>query len=129
MTEIKKRKAGRPAGAKDKSPRAPNRSFGVTKAKEAGERDKIQTRKILMAYRQHVLNHEAAPQVVEKIFKTALDDNHPHQAACMKMVMERVANVKNFENGLSDDQGSRPVFQVNITTDSPKVVTDIVSEQ
>ena len=47
-------------------------------------------RSIMEAYRQRLLNSPSSEKVIKKVFDVALDDDHNHQAAAMKMIMDRV---------------------------------------
>ena len=50
--------------------------------------------------------------VIEKVLNTALEDGHPAQGACMKMVMDRALPL-----GMFSEQGggnTKPTIQINI---------------
>jgi hypothetical protein len=70
-------------------------------------------RSIMEAYRQRLLNSPSSEKVIRKVFLTALDDEHTHQAACMKMVMDRVLPVSGFSEAASGGQ-QRQAIQINI---------------
>jgi hypothetical protein len=67
---------------------------------------------IMEAYRQRLLNSPSSRKVIEKVFEVALEDGHSHQAACMKMILDRVLPTSGFSEVVSGGQ-SNP--QVNIT--------------
>ena len=45
---------------------------------------------ILEEYRHRMLASPKSRAVLQKVLDTALDDGHPHQGACMKLVMDRL---------------------------------------
>ena len=67
---------------------------------------------IMETYRQRLLNSPSSEKVIKKVFDVALDDDHSHQAACMKMIMDRVLPTSGFSEVASGGQ-ARP--SVNIT--------------
>jgi len=67
---------------------------------------------IMESYRQRLLNSPKSEKVIAKVFEVALDDEHSHQAACMKMIMDRVLPTSGFSEVASGGQ-ARP--SVNIT--------------
>ena len=67
---------------------------------------------IMEGYRQRLLNSPSSEKVIRKVFEVALDDDHSHQAACMKMIMDRVLPTSGFSEVASGGQ-ARP--SVNIT--------------
>ena len=76
------------------------------------------------AYRQRLLNSPNSRKVIEKVFEVALEDGHSHQAACMKMILDRVLPTSGFSEVVSGGQ-SKP--QVNITISGigePKIFTE-----
>jgi len=103
-TEIKKRGPGRPK--KKKLPRG----------RPKGEAT------IMKDYRLRMLNSPKSPYVLEKIFEAALDDNHKHQAAAWKLVVDRIAPISSFEK---DGKKDGAKVEINITgLSAPKVSTD-----
>jgi|TARA_R110000822_G_scaffold10375_3_gene39352 hypothetical protein len=71
-------------------------------------------RSIMEAYRQRLLNSPSSEKVIRKVFQTALDDEHTHQAACMKMIMDRVLPATGFSEVVSGGQ-QRQSIQINIS--------------
>jgi len=67
---------------------------GITKTKAGRVPQKPGPKKgnaaIFEDYRQRMLNSPKSRKVLGKVFEVALDDDHPHQAACLKMVMDRI---------------------------------------
>ena len=51
---------------------------------------------IMADYKARMLASPKSRKVIQKVFDTALEDGHPHQAACMKMVMDRIAPISSF---------------------------------
>ena len=57
--------------------------------------------------------------VVEKALEIAMNDEHPHQGAMIKLCMDRLLPVSLFEK----DKSQRSVVTINITgIDSPQVI-------
>lgn len=52
-------------------------------------------------------------KVLEKIFDAALNDEHPHQAAAWKLVVDRVVPVSAFDS--AKQGGSTPQISINIS--------------
>ena len=103
--EINKRKRGRPK----KSELA---------AKSPGGRGKVGRPKgdasIINEYKARMLASPKSKLVLEKIFDAALDDDHKHQAAAWKLVMDRVLPAAAFENDVTKGAGKNQI-QINIT--------------
>jgi len=71
-------------------------------------------RSIMEAYRQRLLNSPSSEKVISKVFQTALDDDHAHQAACMKMIMDRVLPTSGFSEAVSGGT-QKSAIQINIS--------------
>ena len=71
-------------------------------------------RSIMEAYRQRLLNSPSSEKVIRKVFQVALDDDHTHQAACLKMVMDRVLPASGFSEAVSGGQ-QKSSIQINIS--------------
>lgn len=69
---------------------------------------------ILNEYKARMLASPNSRKVLDKVFAVALDDNHKHQAVCMKLVMDRIAPVGAFEQDLRNAKGAGGI-QINIT--------------
>ena len=86
--------------------------------KKPGGRGKVGRPKgdaaIINEYKARMLASPKSEAVLEKIFDVALDDDHKNQAACMKMVMDRVLPISHFEK----DKKQSGVSGVNITITS-----------
>ena len=99
----KKRGRGRPKKseiAKAKKPGKPGRPPGT-----AG---------IIKEYTSRMLASPKSEAIVQKVMDTALTDEHPHQAACMKMIMDRVIPISGISQEL-EKSGGRPQISINIT--------------
>ena len=83
-------------------PKPPKKSVGRPKGEKA----------IMEGYRQRLLNSPKSEKVIAKVFEVALDNDHKHQAACMKLIMDRVLPTSGFSEVASGGQ-ARP--SVNIT--------------
>ena len=83
-----KRKRGRPS-KKDIQANSPGGRGKVGRPKgDAG---------IINEYKARMLASPKSEAVLHKILDVALDDEHKHQAACMKMVADRILPVSYFE--------------------------------
>ena len=69
---------------------------------------------IIKEYTTRMLASPKSELVLKKVLDTALDDDHPHQAACMKMVMDRVVPVSGITAEL-EKSGGKPQISINIT--------------
>ena len=67
---------------------------------------------ILNEYKARMLNSPKSRKVLDKVFEVALDDEHKHQAVCLKLVMDRIAPLGSFE---LDAKGGKAAGGINIT--------------
>ena len=67
---------------------------------------------IMKEYRARMLNSPRSPKVLDAIFKAALDDDHKHQAAAWKLIVDRIVPVSGFE---ADTKANRSGIEINIT--------------
>lgn len=89
-----------------------NRSVGRPKGTAA----------IINEYRDRMLMSPKSSKVLEKIFDAALNDDHPHQAAAWKLVVDRVVPVSAFDS--AKQGGSTPQISINISSiGQPKIET------
>ena len=65
-------------------------------------------------YKARMLNSPKSNKVLSKIFEVALDDEHKHQAACMKIIADRLLPVKGFEEDVIKNSGGNKI-SINIT--------------
>ena len=56
------------------------------------------------------------PKVIEKVVRTALDDNHKNQAVAQKLVMDRLLPISTFEKAVD----SREKINIVINTIRPE---------
>lgn len=68
---------------------------------------------IINEYKARMLNSPKSAMVLEKILQAALDDDHPHQSAAWKLVIDRIAPVSLFD--AKNSAGSMPQISINIT--------------
>lgn len=68
---------------------------------------------IMNEYRARMLASPKSEYVLSKVYEVALDDSHKHQAACMKMIMDRILPVAAFEKEVKAGKGV-PQITVNI---------------
>jgi hypothetical protein len=102
---LQKRKRGRPKKSEIKAKRKGNRSvIGRPKGDAA----------IINDYKARMLASPKSELVLQSIFNAALDDEHKHQAAAWKMVIDRIAPVAAFEKDVIKD-GGRSAIQINIS--------------
>jgi hypothetical protein len=73
------------------------------------------TKGMMREYRDRMLSAHRTEKVLDSIFKAALNDDHPKQAAAWQMIIDRVAPKKLFENEVEGSQGSNRI-QVTIST-------------
>ena len=68
---------------------------------------------IMKEYRDRMLMSPKSAEVLQTIFRAALDDNHKNQGAAWKLIVDRIAPLSGFEK----EAGSSPraAIQVNIT--------------
>jgi hypothetical protein len=52
---------------------------------------------ILAEYQERMLNSPKSRKVLDKVFDIALDDDHKHQAVCIKLVVDRLVPMSHFE--------------------------------
>ena len=60
--------------------------------------------------------HPDVPKVIEKVVRTALDDNHKNQAVAQKLVMDRLLPISTFEKTVD----SREKINIVINTIRPE---------
>lgn len=82
---------------------------------------------IMEGYRQRLLNSPSSEKVIRKVFDVALDDTHSHQAACMKMIMDRVLPTSGFSEVASGGQ-ARPSVNITISSIGAPVVSKDTEE-
>ena len=66
--------------------------------------------------KQTLLEHPDVPKVLEKVGRTALDDNHKNQAVAQKLVMDRLLPISTFEKAVD----SREKINIVINTIRPE---------
>ena len=69
---------------------------------------------IINDYKAKMLSSPRSKRVLDTILNAALDDDHKHQSAAWKLVMDRIAPVAAFEKDIIKS-GSRNAIQINIT--------------
>ena len=84
-------------------------------AKTPGGRGKVGRPKgdaaIINEYKARMLASPRSESVLTKIYDVALDDEHKHQASCMKMLIDRILPISHFEK----DRGDKAITGVSIT--------------
>jgi hypothetical protein len=79
---------------------------------------------IMVSYQRRLLNSPSSQKVIGKVFEVALADGHPHQAACMKMILDRVAPTTGFSE-LAASGPQRQAIQINITSVGSPEIKDV----
>ena len=69
---------------------------------------------IINEFKARMLASPKSEKVLTAIFNAALDDDHKHQSAAWKIVMDRVAPTAAFEQDVIKG-GGRSAIQINIT--------------
>ena len=67
---------------------------------------------IMKDYRMRMLRSPKSRKVLDSIFNAALDDDHKHQAAAWKLVVDRIAPVASFTEASGKKTGG---IEINIT--------------
>ena len=102
---LQKRKRGRPKKSEVKAKKVGNRNaIGRPKGDAA----------IINDYKSRMLASPKSKLVLQSIFDAALNDEHKHQAAAWKMLIDRIAPVAAFEKDVIKD-GGRNAIQINIS--------------
>lgn len=102
---LEKRKRGRPKKSEINAKKKGNRNaVGRPKGDAA----------IINDYKSRMLASPKSELVLQSIFDAALNDEHKHQAAAWKMLIDRLAPVAAFEKDVVKD-GGRSAIQINIS--------------
>jgi hypothetical protein len=108
------------------APAAPRRKRGRPSkaelaAKTPGGRGKVGRPKgdasIINEYKARMLASPKSQAVLDKIFAVALDDEHKNQAACMKLLVDRILPISYFEK--DKKQGGIGGVNITISTATP----------
>ena len=87
-------------------------------AKSSGGRGQVGRPKgdagIINEYKARMLASPKSQYVLDKIYEVALEDEHKHQAACMKMIIDRIAPLSYFEK----DGQNKGVGGITITVNA-----------
>ena len=104
-TKVAQKKTGRPTKKDVLSKTKGNRkALGRPKGDAA----------IINEFKARMLASPKSEKVLAAIFNAALDDDHKHQSAAWKIVMDRVAPTAAFEQDVIKG-GGRSAIQINIT--------------
>lgn len=101
----KKRGRGRPRKGEVVAKKAGNRGVRGRPKGDAA---------IINEYKARMLASPKSVKVLDKIFEAALNDEHKHQAAAWKLVMDRVLPTAAFEKDVVKG-GGKNAIQINIT--------------
>jgi hypothetical protein len=69
---------------------------------------------IINEYKSRMLTSPKSRKVLESIFDAALNDDHKHQAAAWKLIVDRIVPVGAFEKDVVKGAG-KSAIQINIT--------------
>lgn len=69
---------------------------------------------IMKEYQARMLNSPKSEKVLASIFDAALNDDHKHQAAAWKLIIDRIAPASMFEQEVVKGGGT-PSISINIT--------------
>ena len=96
-------------------------------AKKSGNRGKVGRPKgdaaVINEYKARMLASPKSPRVLEKIFDAALDDDHKHQSAAWKILVDRLLPQSYFDK----DKVSGGTAGINITiatVEQPKTIIE-----
>lgn len=95
-------------------------------AKKKGNRKAIGRPKgdaaIINEYKARMLASPKSRKVLDKVFEAALDDEHKHQAAAWKMVLDRVAPLSAFEQDVKKSGGSNGInIKISVAGQATKI--------
>lgn len=82
---------------------------------------------IINEYKARMLNSPKSIAVLEKIFDAALDDEHPHQGAAWRLIVDRIVPVSVFDP-TKNSAGSVPHISINISSLSSPVIETVQQE-
>ena len=99
-------------------------------AKKAGGRGQVGRPKgdaaIINEYKARMLNSPRSQKVIDAIYDAALDSEHKNQAACMKLLVDRILPISHFEKDRADKAISGISITINSANpDNVKVGSDI----
>ena len=83
---------------------------------------------ILNDYKMRMLASPKSRAVLKKVLSTALEDGHPHQGVCMKMVMDRIIPQSAVAAAAGAGEG-KSAIKIEITGIQANVVKDEEEEE
>ena len=90
-------------------------TLGEVHARERkGGLDKTSSAAIISHYTEKFLKNKHADRVLLKVLEVSLEDGHPHQAACLKMAMDRIIPAASVA-ALAGASGGKSAVTINIT--------------
>lgn len=101
--QIKKRGRGRPRKSEIQAKKPGARPVGRPPGEKA----------IMDEYKARMLTSPKSAEVLNSIFRAALDDNHKNQAAAWKIITDRIVPVSTFETEVKG-AGGTPRVVINI---------------
>lgn len=113
--EPKKKRVGRPPKA-------------LVESKKAGNRKKVGRpagdTAILKDYRSRMIASPKSRKILAKIMDIALDDDHQHQAAMLKLVAERLIPVSSFTADSKSNSGKSININISTVGDNTTISTE-----
>ena len=67
----------------------------------------------MQEFKNKLLKEENGNKILQKVLEVAMDDDHPSQAACLKMAFDRLLPMSMFEE--SKNNSDRPTINISIT--------------
>jgi hypothetical protein len=99
-------------------------------AKSRGGRGKVGRPKgdaaIMNEYKARMLARRDNQKLIDKMYEIAQDDDHKHQAAVLKMLMDRMLPVRAFEEDVTKNKGKSAVTVTINTMGGSANVSDTV---
>ena len=83
---------------------------------------------VMKEYRARMLNSPKSKKVLNAIFDAALDDDHKHQAAAWKLIVDRIAPVSSFTESSGKKDGGIEIVIKGLEASASTVEPSIDAE-
>ena len=97
----------------------------TTEIKKRGRPAGMRARQLEL--KQTLLEHPDVPNMLEKVVRTALDDNYKNQAVAQKLVMDRLLPISTFEKTVDSREKINIVIHT-LRPDSETVQGEVIDE-
>ena len=87
----------------------------------------VEMRARQLELKQTLLEHPDVPNMLEKVVRTALDDNYKNQAVAQKLVMDRLLPISTFEKTVDSCEKINIVIHT-LRPDSETVQGEVIDE-